>query len=1003
METIPKQSRLYEEALSLYANYVASDWQGRVRVPPAIPNRVGAVAGAGITWGVPKRAFSIPSIPNSMSVVFGEVGGVERAFAEGGVAKDAELRPVNVEEIMRCAALAMYRRRWIKGATCKYDPLSAQLLDRFSAYGGRDGSLLGAWNGVMVGLAQASVDKFDVASKTLAASLQFNGGMDHTLTPIALLALADLQRIQGKNAEASVLALEASYSAAIFAQYDMVAESMQLGTQIHLIDNRTVYPPLEAVLAWSSQSRNESRLCQVVTTVRLADCFAEMGELALCERALNQASQVFKRGNLALSPEFGRAGFLSAVVHYINGNYARGQETLANALSFYAGKSRWLYQLELAESLVLSGGVTERQADLLYQVLLRDPTASEWQTDPIEAMCFLASNHLGAIERWFEIIVSRKDYDRAIQVSELLKRHRFFSTLPMGGRLLAFRWMMEAPAKNLDKSTLAQRAALQGRFAAYRPLSDQANKIQNELKKMPLKLPEKTDELKKQTDLFVQLQRVSLAQESMLASVALRRQAADMNFPPSVDISEMSERIGDEEIALVMVGTSSTTYMFGVSPKGAALLAAFPTKRLANSIAKLNRELQILAKQIDADDLTKEDKWKKASADLAGILFNNIKPEQWDSLKRMIIVPDGVTWYLPWEVLRVGADEQNKKMLVETLEFRYSPTLGLAFAKKLPFHRITRSAAFTDRLHAKSEEEQSKLAAEALLVDLPKLTIFDKRVMIPSGLLGVAADQFIVWSAIERKRGGVLATYATSPIQLDSDRKAGNTLGSWMALPYRGVDQIVIPGFISDGGGGKGKTAGNDMFLMTTGMLASGVRTVGISRWSMMGKSTLDLSAEFLRQNKSQNPTTAWSKTIKEASKLPIDLSKEPRFKPSSKNKNLALTAEHPLFWSGMIIVDLPAERPQDVDKVDPDDADADDADADADEKGEAKEEAEGDGKDPDEEAEGGNAEEQGDGKSQTEADGEVESSKASEGGKKEDEGVNPPLNDPPTQSGGGA
>ena len=376
---------LYEEAASLYANYVANDWQNRVRPPAVIAQRNGAVANARISWGVPKRSFRVPSIPTSMGVVFGELGGVERAFAEGGVAKDAELRQVNIEEIMRCAALAMYRRRWIKGATCKYDPLSAQLLDRLSAYGGRDGSLLGAWNGVMLGLAQASVDKFDAAANTLAASLQFNGDMDHTLTPVALLALADLQRLQGKNAEAGVLALEASYSAAIFNQFDLIAEAMQLGTQIHLIENRSVYPPLESVLNWSSRNQNESRLCQAVATVRMADCFAEMGETILCERALKQASQIFKRGDLSLSPESGRAGFLMAVVQYVNGNYARGQESLAAALNFYSTKSRWLYQLELAESLVVSGGVTERQADLLYHVLLRDPTAAEWQTDPIEA------------------------------------------------------------------------------------------------------------------------------------------------------------------------------------------------------------------------------------------------------------------------------------------------------------------------------------------------------------------------------------------------------------------------------------------------------------------------------------------------------------------------------------------------------------------------------------------------------------------------------------------
>lgn len=961
---------LYEEAIALYAGYVTDGWQARVKLPPAIAQRNGAVQAAQINWGVPQRNFVIPSIPSSMSVMFGDIGGVERAFAEGGLAKDAEFRPVNIEEIMRCVSVALFRRRHIKGPTCRYDPLSAKIVDRLSGYPGGDGTLLGAWNGVLLGLAQASVGKNDQAMRKLTASLQFNGGMDHTLTPIALLTMADLQRIQGEFQVAGGLALEASYSAAIFNQYDLVAESMKLGTQIHLIENRTVYQPLESVLAWSSRNRTESRLCQAVTTIRLADCFAEAGNSNLCGQALNKAGQILKRGDMRLTPETGRAAYLDAVRLYIDGDYANGQEILAGALETYSRTSLWLYQLTLAETLVVSGGVTERQADLLYKVLLRDPTAIEWQTDPIEAMAFMASDHLGAIERWFEIIVSRKDYNRAVQVSELLKRHRFFSTLPMGGRLLSFRWMMEAPDRSLPQASLGQRAELHARFAAYRPLSNQATAIQNELLKMPLRTPEDTDERQKQLGLFVKLQELSLAQESMLASVALRRQAADMVFPPPVDMSDLIERIGEDEIAVVVVGTSRTTYLFGVSGRGTALLAGFPTKRLNTSIGKLNRELLILEKQVEPTDLAKQDKWKKTSASFADALFENANADQWDSMKRIVVIPDGATWYLPWEVLRVGQDEQDKKMLSEILEFRYAPTLGLAFTKKLPFHRIARSAVFTDRLHSKAEEEQSTIAAEKLLVDIPKLTIYERRVMIPSNLLGAAADQFIVWTAVERSRRGVFGTYATSPIQLDSDRKRGSTLGSWMSLPFNNVDQIVIPGFVSDGGGGKSRTGGNDMFLMTTGLLASGVRTVGISRWSTSGQTTLDLSSEYLRQNKDHSPATAWSNTIKTASQLNVDLKKEPKFRPSTKNNNLALTAEHPLFWSGMIIVDLPAERPDDID---PDDTDADDAD----ESGDEDTEGEGDGM---EEDAGGDSEEPGgDGEPEVdEPDGEA---KAEEGG----------------------
>ena len=99
------------------------------------------------------------------------------------------------------------------------------------------------------------------------------------------------------------------------------------------------------------------------------------------------------------------------------------------------------------------------------------------------------------------------------------------------------------------------------------------------------------------------------------------------------------------------------------------------------------------------------------------------------------------------------------------------------------------------------------------------------------------------------------------------------------------------------------------MFLMTTGMLAAGVRTIAISRWSTSGQSAIDLSSEFVRQSKDADPVTAWNKTIQQAGNIVLDLEKEPKFKTEKMIK--PITAEHPLFWSGTIIVNAPQASPQ--------------------------------------------------------------------------------------------
>ena len=344
MGNYPQAVELYEQSLSLYLDYMTLDWQSRVKLPAAITERTGAVQRANITWGASRRTFVIPTLPDSLSVMFGEIGGVEKAFRFGGVAKEAELRPVDVAEIMRCAAISIHRRRWIKGATCKFDPFSITLLDGLANYPGGNGTLLGAWNGVLFGLAQASMEKNDVAAKKLTTSLQFNGRMDHPLTPIALLTLADLRRLAGDNAGAADFSAEATYSAAIFNQYDILSDAMTLGTQVHLMENRSVYPPLEAINQWAG--RNDARLPQAASLVRMADCLAEVGEVELCGQAIVQAKKAFSKSGLPLSPEVARIGYLTAVVHFMNGNYDKGHSDLTASIKRFAGGgSRWLYQL----------------------------------------------------------------------------------------------------------------------------------------------------------------------------------------------------------------------------------------------------------------------------------------------------------------------------------------------------------------------------------------------------------------------------------------------------------------------------------------------------------------------------------------------------------------------------------------------------------------------------------------------------------------------------------
>ena len=63
---------------------------------------------------------------------------------------------------------------------------------------------------------------------------------------------------------------------------------------------------------------------------------------------------------------------------------------------------------------------------------------------------------MAPLEHWFEIALNRKEEERAIEISDRIRRHRFFTTLPMGGRLVALRWVLEAPQEAISDRALLQ-------------------------------------------------------------------------------------------------------------------------------------------------------------------------------------------------------------------------------------------------------------------------------------------------------------------------------------------------------------------------------------------------------------------------------------------------------------------------------------------------------------------------------------------------------------------
>jgi len=889
----------YEQALKLYLSFNNGAWQSRIQPPDTLPVDAGAFMRSQVNWGTPTRTASIPRMPSTFMVMFGRVD-APLVFQTGGAWDPARLRSVDVTEIMRCTALAMHRRRHLLGPMNKLDPLSRQLLNGMTIANAGNGSIMGAYNGVLLGIALASMERYDDAARMLTRSLQINGQFDHELTPVALTELTRLAMSSGSKTAATTLALEASYSAGVYKQYDLVNEALSLGTINHLMTLKTPYPPLPNAIAWAN--RDKVRLTQMSLIQRLAECHAEAGNTNAARETIAAANTANRsRNTLGATVANARLKYTSAVAGFTDGNFAAGLSDLSAALTQYQNGSLWLYRLRLASDLVANGAVSELEADKLYGSLLHDPTDAEWKFDPIEPMSFLATDHVTAMENWFDILIRRRQYERALQVAELIRRHRFYSTMPLGGRLMAFRHALNAETKALDPATAKQRENFLNRNGRYQELLTGSLEIQKQLIKLPLKPDADSEEARKRRQLLGQLSQVSSAQEALMASYALSREPSNLAFPPQMPLESFKRLIPKGTLTLSTLNTASGYHLFFVSRERVRYVKLGSTKGLNRAVTKLLRDIGAIGGSATEGKTLTSEAWKQTATELKRGIFADIPDESFANIVELVVIPDGMLWYMPFEALPLQIDGQEQ-FLVDLCPIRYAPTMYLS-VEAPGGAKLKRNSVAVGKLHQRGELETTIAAVDELKKKFPDLDSFEKQTT-PSGLSAWLTDHLMVWSQSAIPANG----FDFQPIPFDVSDHA--SIRAWMALPWYGPEFLSMPGLRSFGRGRKAN--GSEMFVMSVTLLASGSRTIMLPRWPTGGAISLGLSrlyAEHLSDN--QNGARALRKAMIESRDLDFDIEKEPQIKKEKEPGDIS--ASHPFFWSSFFVIDQPRLKAPDA------------------------------------------------------------------------------------------
>jgi CHAT domain len=867
-----------------------------------------------VPWGPGVRTATIGDYPRTMQVLVGSLTGAQQALQQGGTFMQAQYWRVNVPEIIRTSALAMRRRNELLGPLGKHDRISKELattLARSNLVQPNHWSR--AWIELLAGIAKAGVGDAAEAKTRLDRAVIVGGTFDSPLTGVALLEQGKLAMAVGDHRGAGQLLLDASISAYYYDDLDVVTEAIRLGWINFLAAGGSgEYRPLEPAAAWAQASR----LWYVAATLRLAQAenLLQNGRLA---DAAAVVEEIGKRLGEMRNARLGMQHlFLQAVVQTRRGQFQPASASLNRALTGQRGAAVRNFQIVRANELVDAGEMSSRIAPDVYRPLLSDPTPADWIERTFDTLAVISTPHAPAFDRWFLAAMDRKDTAGALEVAERAKRERFLSTLPLGGRLLALRAVLEAPAGELSAQATLARQQLAARFPEYGPLAAAAGQLAQQIRGGSLqpKPGPAASTLVGQLDAWSK--NVS-ARENLILAMALSPVPSTMMFPPLRTTDELQQSLGAGEALVVFHIAGGKLFGFLVSSQSEHDWLLGDAHDAQRSLAEWLRALgnYSASREMGGDELS-SGKWQELAARIYQGLFAGARLDLTRTTD-LAIVPDGWLWYLPFEALIPPPEKDSGQqgaaaaVLIERVPMHYAPTAALAVGDQRSFRPtgltgIVASALAAAEANGGGSDGASLKPLEEAVKGSVRL---DLPLAQPGYLFVPLLDQLVVLDDVDVTKND---PYAWSPLP-KSRGKNSDSLSAWMGLPYEGPERVVVTGMPTAAetglkvsrraGDAKGAAPGSEIFDSVCALMASGARTVLVSRWRTGGQMNLQLVREFMQELEHSPADEAWQRSVLLAWETPLDAAQEPRLKRLEDGAEPP-GADHPFFWAGYLLVD---------------------------------------------------------------------------------------------------
>lgn len=861
----------------------ALTWNDLMTSPQRQPDMAAA-------WAAPNIPMVYP-LPNRLSISTGNADLMTQAL-RGGAVESARLTRIDAVEVMRGVALALYRRKVIFGEISGEYEIAAQALEAIRYPKDLNIPVARALIGSMRACGKFAAGDAEGLVSDIGESSILPAGV-HPLTPIILLAGARQAALGDNYATAVPMAIRAAAAASALGQPEWVGEAFAVAAGC-AEGNIARQVQLSATAAATAHLRR-GPLATVGALAAACDAAVTAGDVTAATTLLEQLRGALGQRDRQ-QPRWAAYGeYLTAIVAASSGASIGGDnpmidDSITRLLTFASGSNAGirrnnaarrgriapatprLYQLAMVNADNRGRGAIGRAVEQRLASYIAEPSAGVWRNDPVDAIAYLSFDRSILLADQIAAAIKKNAPVDVLVNCDALLRNRFLMSLPLGGRVQQVR-----TTAAVDKSLLGP------------PALDMLAKPPTQLQGMvailaaPVPAPGRPELFQRGRGL-----------ESLATQIALSRRALPITAPrPLADSKELQQlpaghalltytEVGDALIATLTAGKD--TKMWNIPA----------ARQLPGDISKLLKGIGAGGRPA-ASRLDDGEAWKQDAAAIRRKLFPNEYLDSIDMIQHLVIVPDGQLWYLPFELLPVG--DENATLMGDKINIRYAPTPGLAVHPTAVARLDKPIGTITQLFFSPRDGDLNNSMVGRVIEPIGKHQPLPGEPAVASNQIGQLVGFYAVFGVVTPDPANPLVTNVSG---YDKD-PTSSTLAAWLRLPSNIPSGIFLPGYRTAAGAAQ-LGNGRELFMTLTALHLAGVRDVVISRWPVGGESTAVLAKEFLQELPFEGVDPSWRRAIQTLRRTTLVPETEPLLGAKDQKRD-ELTGDHPLFWSGYMIV----------------------------------------------------------------------------------------------------